>query len=272
MIQFKFRRIEHVSVSNNKVPSQKKPKPFALWQRGREHCWFEMGQKEYLNRLLVWFGLPKGWNVLFFCVFLSSLWSNASYWENSAENNFTAPTEGANVVIPSGKIWTKTKEICHIFFLSLFKDPVWTGSYVNTPLSRYLCRTSGAWVVLDSSTPPLNKLTVVGVLEIPDSTNSSSSRTARAAPESSAVVLDAVYISIQVSVTENLSDYPDYHFILLHSSEEERRRKVATLYLSSGGCFQCFNKWQKQLFVMINVSLYLHHQQQQLAVTHVTPN
>lgn len=88
------------------------------------------------------------------------------------------------------------------------------SSYVNTLLSRYLCRTSGAWVVLDSSTPPLNKLTVVGVLEIPDSTNSSSSRTARAAPESSAVVLDAVYISIQVSATENLSDYPDYHFTI----------------------------------------------------------
>nr|XP_046273956.1 PKHD1 like 1, tandem duplicate 1 [Scatophagus argus] len=84
------------------------------------------------------------------------LWSNSSFWESSAENNFTAPTEGADVVIPSG-----------------------------------------TWVVLDSNTPPLNKLTVVGVLEIPDTMNSSSSRQVRAAPEYNTVVLDAVYISIQ---------------------------------------------------------------------------
>uniref|UniRef100_A0A3B4Y513 PKHD1 like 1, tandem duplicate 2 n=1 Tax=Seriola lalandi dorsalis TaxID=1841481 RepID=A0A3B4Y513_SERLL len=60
------------------------------------------------------------------------LWSNASFWESSAENNFTAPAEGADVVVPSGK-----------------------------------------WVVLDGDTPPLNKLTVIGVLEIPDAANSS---------------------------------------------------------------------------------------------------
>ncbi|XP_071356429.1 PKHD1 like 1, tandem duplicate 1 [Trachinotus anak] len=83
-------------------------------------------------------------------------WSNVSFWEGSAENNFTVPTEGADVVIPSGM-----------------------------------------WVVLDSDTPPLNKLTVIGVLEIPDNLNSSSTRTARSAPESNAVVIDAVYISIQ---------------------------------------------------------------------------
>uniref|UniRef100_G3NDK3 PKHD1 like 1 n=1 Tax=Gasterosteus aculeatus aculeatus TaxID=481459 RepID=G3NDK3_GASAC len=83
-------------------------------------------------------------------------WSNASFWTSSPENNFTAPTEGADVVIPSG-----------------------------------------TWVVLDSDTPPLNKLTVIGVLEIPDNMNSSSSRQARAVPEYSSVVLDAVYISIQ---------------------------------------------------------------------------
>lgn len=53
---------------------------------------------------------------------------------------------------------------------------------------------------MDSDTPPLNKLTVIGVLEIPDNMNSSSSRQARAVPEYSSVVLDAVYISIQVSV------------------------------------------------------------------------
>ncbi|XP_054461971.1 PKHD1 like 1, tandem duplicate 1 [Anoplopoma fimbria] len=56
---------------------------------------------------------------------------------------------------------------------------------------------SGKWVVLDSDTPPLNKLTVIGVLEIPDNMNSSSSRQARAAPEYSTLVIDAVYISIQ---------------------------------------------------------------------------
>ncbi|TKS89105.1 Fibrocystin-L Polycystic kidney and hepatic disease 1-like protein 1 [Collichthys lucidus] len=80
-------------------------------------------------------------------------WSNASFWTSSAENNFTEPTEGANVVIPSGK-----------------------------------------WVVLDSDTPPLNKLTVIGVLEIPDNMTSTSSRQTRSA---SPRVLDAVYISIQ---------------------------------------------------------------------------
>ncbi|XP_036949440.1 PKHD1 like 1, tandem duplicate 1 isoform X2 [Acanthopagrus latus] len=84
------------------------------------------------------------------------VWSNASFWTSSAENNFTVPAEGSDVVIPSGQ-----------------------------------------WVVLDSSTPPLNKLTVVGVLEIPDDTaNTSSSRQARAATQNT-VVLDAVYISIQ---------------------------------------------------------------------------
>ncbi|XP_033493349.2 PKHD1 like 1, tandem duplicate 1 [Epinephelus lanceolatus] len=84
------------------------------------------------------------------------LWSDASFWENSAENNFTVPEEGADVVIPSGE-----------------------------------------WVVLDSDTPPLNKLTVIGVLEIPDNMGNSSSRPARSAPEYSTVVIDAVYISIQ---------------------------------------------------------------------------
>uniref|UniRef100_A0A3B4Y5A4 PKHD1 like 1, tandem duplicate 2 n=1 Tax=Seriola lalandi dorsalis TaxID=1841481 RepID=A0A3B4Y5A4_SERLL len=62
------------------------------------------------------------------------LWSNASFWESSAENNFTAPAEGADVVVPSG---------------------------------------TRKWVVLDGDTPPLNKLTVIGVLEIPDAANSS---------------------------------------------------------------------------------------------------
>ncbi|KAM6958720.1 PKHD1 like 1, tandem duplicate 1 [Aplochiton taeniatus] len=82
------------------------------------------------------------------------LWSNASFWKTSSENNFTAPANGGNVVIPSGK-----------------------------------------WVVLDSDTPAtLHKLTVVGVLEIPDTLNDTSSR---GAAGYRTVVLHATYISIQ---------------------------------------------------------------------------
>ncbi|XP_030644362.1 PKHD1 like 1, tandem duplicate 1 [Chanos chanos] len=55
----------------------------------------------------------------------------------------------------------------------------------------------GKWVVLDSSIPPLNKLTVQGVLEIPDPTSATSTRTARSAPQNNTVVLEATYISIQ---------------------------------------------------------------------------
>ncbi|KAG7264290.1 hypothetical protein CRUP_026236 [Coryphaenoides rupestris] len=91
--------------------------------------------------------------------------------KRSAENNFTAPAEGANVVIPSGQ-----------------------------------------WVVLDGDTPALNKLTVVGVLEIPDTADDADAddrdanatadgarRPARALPEYRSVVIDATYISIQVN-------------------------------------------------------------------------
>ncbi|KAI4871505.1 hypothetical protein NFI96_027165, partial [Prochilodus magdalenae] len=56
---------------------------------------------------------------------------------------------------------------------------------------------AGMWVVLDTAIPPLNKLTVMGVLEIPDSVNSTSSRVARSLPEYSSIVLNATYISIQ---------------------------------------------------------------------------
>ncbi|KAM9737277.1 LOW QUALITY PROTEIN: PKHD1 like 1, tandem duplicate 1 [Menidia menidia] len=83
------------------------------------------------------------------------LWSDASFWKNSAENNFSVPAAGADVVIPTGR-----------------------------------------WVVLDADTPPLNKLTIVGVLEIPDTMNQSS-RTARSIPQYRTTVVDAVYISIQ---------------------------------------------------------------------------
>uniref|UniRef100_A0A3P8VF56 PKHD1 like 1, tandem duplicate 2 n=1 Tax=Cynoglossus semilaevis TaxID=244447 RepID=A0A3P8VF56_CYNSE len=82
------------------------------------------------------------------------LWSNVSFWTSSAVNNFTAPAEGADVVIPA------------------------------------------MWVVLDDSPPPLNKLTVIGVLEIPDS-NVSSTRTARSVSAYKSVVIEATYISIQ---------------------------------------------------------------------------
>ncbi|CAG5956366.1 unnamed protein product [Menidia menidia] len=59
-----------------------------------------------------------------------------------------------------------------------------------------LCPNAGRWVVLDADTPPLNKLTIVGVLEIPDTMNQSS-RTARSTPQYRTTVVDAVYISIQ---------------------------------------------------------------------------
>lgn len=51
------------------------------------------------------------------CVALSSLWSNASYWLNSSENNFTVPEEGADVVIPSGNFWTTFKTKYSFLFL-----------------------------------------------------------------------------------------------------------------------------------------------------------
>lgn len=31
-------------------------------------------------------------------------WSNLSFWQSSAQNNFTVPQEGANVVIPIGNV------------------------------------------------------------------------------------------------------------------------------------------------------------------------
>uniref|UniRef100_A0A3Q2YMV4 PKHD1 like 1, tandem duplicate 1 n=1 Tax=Hippocampus comes TaxID=109280 RepID=A0A3Q2YMV4_HIPCM len=83
------------------------------------------------------------------------LWSNTSFWESSAENGFSVPKEGADVLIPS------------------------------------------MWVVLDGNTPPLNKLIIKGVLEVPQPSNSSSGRLSRAVPQNHTVVIDAVYIFIQ---------------------------------------------------------------------------
>ncbi|XP_068189914.1 fibrocystin-L-like [Antennarius striatus] len=74
------------------------------------------------------------------------LWSNDSFWKNSAENNFTIPTDGVDVVIGPG-----------------------------------------VWVVLDTNTPLINKLTVIGVVEIPEPTTRSLS----------SVTINAVYVSIQ---------------------------------------------------------------------------
>ncbi|KAM8882915.1 PKHD1 like 1, tandem duplicate 1 [Synchiropus picturatus] len=56
---------------------------------------------------------------------------------------------------------------------------------------------SGEWVVLDSSTPALNKLTIIGVLEIPYTLDFSSSRVARSTPEYTNFTIEATYISIQ---------------------------------------------------------------------------
>ncbi|XP_057684607.1 fibrocystin-L-like [Corythoichthys intestinalis] len=84
------------------------------------------------------------------------LWSNTSFWEASAENNFSVPSEGDDVFIPPGM-----------------------------------------WIVLDGNTPALNKLIIMGVLEVPQPSNRSSSRPARAAPQNHTVVINAVYIFIQ---------------------------------------------------------------------------
>lgn len=54
--------------------------------------------------------------------------------------------------------------------------------------------------MLDTNTPPLNKLTVVGVLEVEDT----ASGTRQARSTHGTVVIDAVYISIQVGFRESL--------------------------------------------------------------------
>lgn len=36
---------------------------------------------------------------------ICSAWSNQSFWQSSAENNFTVPKEGGNVLIPSGIVF-----------------------------------------------------------------------------------------------------------------------------------------------------------------------
>uniref|UniRef100_A0A8C5H567 Fibrocystin-L-like n=1 Tax=Gouania willdenowi TaxID=441366 RepID=A0A8C5H567_GOUWI len=55
----------------------------------------------------------------------------------------------------------------------------------------------GTWVILDVDTPSLNKLTIFGVLEIPDTLNITLSRRKRSVSQYRMVVVDAVYVSIQ---------------------------------------------------------------------------
>ncbi|KAK5854667.1 hypothetical protein PBY51_004842 [Eleginops maclovinus] len=86
-------------------------------------------------------------------------------------------------------------------FIRWSDDAFWTSSAENNnkvpTAGSDVVIPAGKWVVLDSDTPALNKLTVIGVLEIPDNLNSSSTRQAREVPVYSTVVVDAVYISIQ---------------------------------------------------------------------------
>ncbi|MBN3294523.1 PKHL1 protein, partial [Polypterus senegalus] len=81
------------------------------------------------------------------------LWSNVSFWKSSAENNYTVPKEGANVVIPEGR-----------------------------------------WVVMDVNIPTLNKLTIYGVLEVPNNITRNSTAATNTTRQ---VIVRATYISIQ---------------------------------------------------------------------------
>ncbi|KAF5901267.1 fibrocystin-L isoform X1, partial [Clarias magur] len=54
---------------------------------------------------------------------------------------------------------------------------------------------AGKWVVLDTPVPPLNNLTVMGALEIPDNMNNTSNRSTSSPPQNN-IVLNATYISI----------------------------------------------------------------------------
>lgn len=80
---------------------------------------------------------------------------------------------------------------------------------------------AGAWVVLDTNTPPLNKLTVIGVLEVDDPV--SGSRQARSTHGT--VVIDAVYISIQASRTQGL-------FVLCDDDDDTRSPPDGRLSMS----------------------------------------
>nr|XP_055075127.1 fibrocystin-L-like [Misgurnus anguillicaudatus] len=92
------------------------------------------------------------------------LWSNASFWRSSPENNYTVPRTDSDVVIPSGK-----------------------------------------WVIADVVIPSLNKLTIVGVLEIPDTNNGTGNGS-----QYNNIVLNATYISIQGG--RLIAGWPDQPF------------------------------------------------------------
>ncbi|XP_062842250.1 fibrocystin-L-like [Trichomycterus rosablanca] len=68
----------------------------------------------------------------------------------------------------------------------------------------------GFWVVLDVPIPSLNKLTVAGVLEIPDNANTTANRTARSITQSGSIILNATYIFIQGG--RLIAGWPDQPF------------------------------------------------------------
>ena len=80
-------------------------------------------------------------------------------------------------------------------------------------------------MVLDGDTPPLNKLTVVGVLEIPDTMNdTTSSRHARSLPAFRTVVIEATYISIQVRWREGETERERELWFLWRYAEHSTRK------------------------------------------------
>lgn len=100
---------------------------------------------------------------------------------------------------------------------------------------------AGAWVVLDTNTPPLNKLTVIGVLEVEDT----ASRSRQARSTHGTVVIDAVYISIQVCVTEDLFDihYDDTSLPpVFKVSKRDRMGVLMCVLLSFHSEMMCFRE------------------------------
>ncbi|XP_063307204.1 fibrocystin-L-like [Pelobates fuscus] len=82
------------------------------------------------------------------------LWSNTSFWNSSAENSYTVPTDGSNVVIPPG-----------------------------------------IWIIADVALPMMNKLTIYGILELRNLTNTTAAD--RSVVTYNITILKATYISIQ---------------------------------------------------------------------------
>uniref|UniRef100_A0A8D3DR72 PKHD1 like 1, tandem duplicate 2 n=1 Tax=Scophthalmus maximus TaxID=52904 RepID=A0A8D3DR72_SCOMX len=66
-------------------------------------------------------------------------WSNASFWKSSAENNFTVPAEGADVVIPSGNIRRETsyrnisvrRQCCFYYVRAARSAPVYSTVVID---------------------------------------------------------------------------------------------------------------------------------------------